>query len=203
MRCPRPSPRCSRRWRRKRAWKADCPPRWAACPAPATCGSCATASCASSSWATCPRPEAGAPRFEAEDLATNLHQLEAFLLHRALPQLRQPRRSRAAPGREPPPALHPHQTPRRSRERRSPQRRTAEAVGEAEALKKHSRSSSETETSVALHTESPSGKSEECDCHHLPISILVHKQPRPDLASSSAAVTEILCAIARRLLEIH
>lgn len=29
-------------------------------------------------------PEAGAPVFEAEDLATNLHQLEAFLLHRAL-----------------------------------------------------------------------------------------------------------------------
>lgn len=29
-------------------------------------------------------PEAGAPSFDAEDLATNLHQLEAFLLHRAL-----------------------------------------------------------------------------------------------------------------------
>lgn len=29
-------------------------------------------------------PEAGAPVFDAEDLATNLHQLEAFLLHRAL-----------------------------------------------------------------------------------------------------------------------
>ena len=28
--------------------------------------------------------EAGAPAFEAEDLATNLHALEAFLLHRAL-----------------------------------------------------------------------------------------------------------------------
>jgi transcriptional regulator with AAA-type ATPase domain len=29
-------------------------------------------------------PEAGAPVLDAEDLATNLHQLEAFLLHRAL-----------------------------------------------------------------------------------------------------------------------
>lgn len=29
-------------------------------------------------------PEAGVPALEAEDLATNLHQLEAFLLHRAL-----------------------------------------------------------------------------------------------------------------------
>ena len=29
-------------------------------------------------------PEAGAPAFEAEDLATNLHAMEAFLLHRAL-----------------------------------------------------------------------------------------------------------------------
>lgn len=29
-------------------------------------------------------PEAGAPTFEAEDLATNLHAMEAFLLHRAL-----------------------------------------------------------------------------------------------------------------------
>ena len=29
-------------------------------------------------------PEAGAPVFEAEDLATNLHAMEAFLLHRAL-----------------------------------------------------------------------------------------------------------------------
>lgn len=29
-------------------------------------------------------PEAGTPSLEAEDLATNLHQLEAFLLHRAL-----------------------------------------------------------------------------------------------------------------------
>nr|WP_279341214.1 helix-turn-helix domain-containing protein [Geothrix sp. SG198] len=32
-----------------------------------------------------PEPEpAGPPRFEAEDLATNLHDLERFLLHRAL-----------------------------------------------------------------------------------------------------------------------
>ena len=32
-----------------------------------------------------PEPEAGGPpRFEAEDLATNLHELERFLLHRAL-----------------------------------------------------------------------------------------------------------------------
>ncbi|HTL99192.1 MAG TPA: helix-turn-helix domain-containing protein, partial [Holophagaceae bacterium] len=32
-----------------------------------------------------PEPqEAGAPAFEAEDLATNLHAMEAFLLHRAL-----------------------------------------------------------------------------------------------------------------------
>lgn len=29
-------------------------------------------------------PEAGAPTFETEDLATNLHTMEAFLLHRAL-----------------------------------------------------------------------------------------------------------------------
>lgn len=29
-------------------------------------------------------PEAGLPAFEAEDLATNLHAMEAFLLHRAL-----------------------------------------------------------------------------------------------------------------------
>lgn len=29
-------------------------------------------------------PDTGAPTFEPEDLATNLHQLEAFLLHRAL-----------------------------------------------------------------------------------------------------------------------
>ncbi len=29
-------------------------------------------------------PEAGTPLFEAEDLATNLHAMEAFLLHRAL-----------------------------------------------------------------------------------------------------------------------